>query len=79
MCSAALDSCKTTLMIDESGVSKSFVAYGYTIPDSIAIGITEHQDSIAQALQAAFDNAASSIDISGLIEKLDLGLGELMP
>ena len=79
MCSAALDSCKTTLMIDESGVSKSFVAYGYTIPDSIALGISEHQDSIAQALQAAFDNAANSIDLSGLLEKIDLGLGELMP
>jgi hypothetical protein len=50
---------------------------GLKVDQSIAQGITDNQDLIAQALQSAFDNAMNGIDMGSFTGMINKALGSL--
>lgn len=77
LCSGAIAGAEDILQITEDGKSLSFVSVGLSIPQGIAQGITDGQDMIKNALQNAIDNAIDSIDLSGIVAKVNRELGDL--
>jgi len=65
---------ETTLAISD-GKSARFVTVGKSIPEGIAQGITENSGVIQSALQSAVDGAMASIDISGIVSRVNRELG----
>ena len=77
LCSGALEGANDILQISDEGKSISFVSIGYSIPEGIAQGISDGQQLIKDALQAAIDNAIDSMDLSGITAKINRELGDL--
>lgn len=65
---------ESTLAITD-GKSAKFVSVGKSIPEGIAQGINENAGVIQNALQSAVDGAMASIDISGIVSRVNRELG----
>lgn len=76
LCTAAVKAAEDSLIIVDDGSSEVFRSIGKLIPDSVAAGIREGQETVATAVQDMIDYAIDSADLSGISGKIDKMLGD---
>lgn len=59
----------------ENGRSTVFYDLGTTIDNSLAQGIQDSSSAVSQAIKKVCEDAVASLDVSGVVEKIDAALG----
>lgn len=75
MMSGAVSGAEAALKLLEDGRSEVFYNLGTKIPESIAQGILDGQETVSSAVQEVIDNAVDNADLSGIAGKIDRQLG----